>query len=125
MGFITPEGLENLTKYKYVSGGYTYLDKVMNHWWEFFITLLPMVNSSSRLYIPLDYCTKPHNSYRANHYSNWILVVYSLRHNLDCQFPIMVVLLLSNLCIYVSNTRCSGWKAGKEDWYIFSVRAAI
>jgi hypothetical protein len=44
MGYITQEGLDNLRKYKYVSGGYTYFDKLMNHWWEFVVKLLPMVS---------------------------------------------------------------------------------
>ena len=42
MGYITPEGLKNLKAYKYVSGGYSSLDKLMNHWWEFFVTLIPI-----------------------------------------------------------------------------------
>jgi hypothetical protein len=43
MGFITEEGLKNLKNYKYVSGGYSFLDKIFNHWWEFFVKLIPMV----------------------------------------------------------------------------------
>lgn len=43
MGYITKEGLENLKKYKYVSGGRTFLDNVLNPWWEFVTKLLPMV----------------------------------------------------------------------------------
>lgn len=43
MGFITEEGLKNLKNYKYVSGGYSVLDKVFNHWWEFFVKLIPLV----------------------------------------------------------------------------------
>ena len=52
MGFITEEGLKNLKNYKYVSGGYSFLDKIFNHWWEFFVKLIPMVtylNSNSDL----------------------------------------------------------------------------
>jgi hypothetical protein len=44
MGFITEEGLANLKKYKYVSGGRTLLDNLMNPWWEFVTTLMPMVS---------------------------------------------------------------------------------
>ena len=43
MGYITEDGLINLTKYKYVSGGSTYCDKLLNPWWEFFVKLFPMV----------------------------------------------------------------------------------
>jgi len=43
MGFITREGMENLKKYKYVSGGYSKVDMIMNHYWEFCIKLVPMV----------------------------------------------------------------------------------
>ena len=39
---ITQAGLEQLHRYKYVSGGYSPLDNVMNHWWEFVITRVPM-----------------------------------------------------------------------------------
>lgn len=45
MGFITEEGLDNLKKYKYISGGYSPADKIMNHWWEFFVKLMPMVKT--------------------------------------------------------------------------------
>lgn len=44
MGYITPEGLANLKKYKYISGGRTKLDEIMNHWWEWVVNQLPMVN---------------------------------------------------------------------------------
>lgn len=44
MGFITEEGLKNLKNYKYVSGGYSFLDKIFNHWWEFFVKLIPLVS---------------------------------------------------------------------------------
>ena len=43
MGFITKQGLQNLKLYKYVSGGYSIMDKVMNPWWEFFLSwFIPM-----------------------------------------------------------------------------------
>lgn len=48
MGFITKAGLEELKRYKYVSGGYSFMDKIMNHWWEFFVKLIPLV---SRTYL--------------------------------------------------------------------------
>jgi hypothetical protein len=44
MGFITKEGLEELKRYKYVSGGYSFMDKIFNHWWEFFVKLIPLVS---------------------------------------------------------------------------------
>jgi len=42
MGFITKEGLIQLDKYEYKSGGYSWLDYKMNHWWNFCLELLPM-----------------------------------------------------------------------------------
>ena len=45
MGFITKDGLIALKNYKYVSGGSSYCDKIMNHWWEFFVKLIPLVRS--------------------------------------------------------------------------------
>ncbi|KFH10503.1 CDP-alcohol phosphatidyltransferase superfamily protein, partial [Toxoplasma gondii VAND] len=39
--YIPPLGLKNLHSYKYSSGGYTPLDKVMNPWWEFVASLVP------------------------------------------------------------------------------------
>lgn len=45
MGYITEDGLKALKNYKYVSGGSSQVDKIMNHWWEFFVKLLPMVSS--------------------------------------------------------------------------------
>ncbi len=43
MGYITEKGLENLKTYKYTSGGRTFFDNLLNPWWEFVTTLLPMV----------------------------------------------------------------------------------
>jgi hypothetical protein len=43
MGFISQEGLANLKKYKYMSGGRTFFDTLLNPWWEFVTTLMPMV----------------------------------------------------------------------------------
>lgn len=45
MAFITPEGLENIKNHKYVSGGYSMVDKYMNYYWEFCVKLIPMVSS--------------------------------------------------------------------------------
>lgn len=39
--FITPEGLQQLRQYKYKSGGYTWLDNLMNPFWECTVNLLP------------------------------------------------------------------------------------
>ena len=55
MGFITEEGLQNLKNYKYVSGGYSELDKIMNHYWEFVVTFIPMVFSIASHF--LEYCS--------------------------------------------------------------------
>lgn len=45
MGFITPEGFAQLDRYKYVSGGYSFLDNIFNHYWEAVARLMPMVFS--------------------------------------------------------------------------------
>ena len=45
MGYITEDGLKNLKAYRYVSGGYSVVDKYMNIWWEFFVKLIPLVNN--------------------------------------------------------------------------------
>ena len=42
MGYITKEGLENLKHYKYVSGGYSSVDNLMNHYWEAVVKLVPL-----------------------------------------------------------------------------------
>lgn len=39
--FITPEGLENLTNYKYKSGKYTSLDNALQTYWNYVVTLVP------------------------------------------------------------------------------------
>ncbi|CAD8205485.1 unnamed protein product [Paramecium octaurelia] len=41
MAFISNTGLENLKKYKYVSGGYSYLDNKINPFWIFVSELYP------------------------------------------------------------------------------------
>jgi ethanolaminephosphotransferase len=42
MGFITPEGFQQLDRYKYISGGYSWLDNLFNYYWEAVARLLPM-----------------------------------------------------------------------------------
>jgi len=44
MAFISNNGLENLKKYKYVSGGYSYLDNKINPFWVFISELYPNVS---------------------------------------------------------------------------------
>ena len=45
--FISREGLKKLTEYKYVSGSYSFMDNVMTPFWNWFVTLIPMVSLSS------------------------------------------------------------------------------
>ena len=42
MGYITKQGLLNLKAYKYVSGGSSLMDNIMNYWWEFTLNFIPM-----------------------------------------------------------------------------------
>ena len=42
--FISPQGLKELKNYKYVGGAYTPGDKAMQPFWEWFVTLLPLVS---------------------------------------------------------------------------------
>jgi len=41
--FISPKGIKELKNYKYVGGAYTPLDKAMQPFWEWFVTLIPLV----------------------------------------------------------------------------------
>jgi len=41
--FISKEGLVNLKNYKYRGGAYTALDNAMQPFWNWFVTLIPMV----------------------------------------------------------------------------------
>jgi hypothetical protein len=43
MPFITKEGLRQLDNYKYVSGGYSWLDNQINPYWEWSVKQLPLV----------------------------------------------------------------------------------
>eukprot|EP00920_Eleutheroschizon_duboscqi_P004361 GHVT01010060.1.p1 GENE.GHVT01010060.1~~GHVT01010060.1.p1 ORF type:complete len:429 (-),score=67.58 GHVT01010060.1:870-2156(-) len=54
--YIPPKGLQRLAKYKYHSGGCTPLDKVMNHWWEFAVKLVPPVVSPNMLTLAGFFC---------------------------------------------------------------------
>lgn len=40
--FINEEGLESIKGHKYVSGGYSTIDNIMNKWWEFIVSCVPM-----------------------------------------------------------------------------------
>jgi len=78
MGFITEEGLKNLKNYKYVSGGYSFLDKIFNHWWEFFVKLIPMV-LYNRFNIDIEHCTEPYHTYWIGDQYHWNLDLHVLR----------------------------------------------
>jgi hypothetical protein len=71
MGYITDDGLKALKAYKYVSGGYSFMDNIFNHWWEFFVKLIPLV-SLSTLYTGNTECgSKPDHPCGANHQCYW------------------------------------------------------
>lgn len=40
-GFITDEGFAQLRKYEYKSGGYTFIDNLMNYFWNWCAGMLP------------------------------------------------------------------------------------
>ena len=42
--YISQEGLQELRNYTYKSGTYTYLDNAMQGFWNWFVTLFPMVS---------------------------------------------------------------------------------
>ena len=42
--YITPKGLAELKGYVYKSGGYTPLDNAMQPFWNWFVTLIPLVS---------------------------------------------------------------------------------
>lgn len=48
--FITEEGVENLSNYKYQSGAYTPIDKILNHFWLCAVEYLPRVNYQLKTY---------------------------------------------------------------------------
>ena len=45
MPFITAQGLHALDNYQYVSGGYSPFDNFVNPFWEWCVTLLPLVSA--------------------------------------------------------------------------------
>lgn len=42
--YISPEGLTNLKNYQYRPGKYTPIDNAMQPFWNWFVTLIPLVN---------------------------------------------------------------------------------
>jgi hypothetical protein len=42
--FIDKKGIQELKNYKYVGSDYTPCDKAMQPFWEWFVTLIPMVS---------------------------------------------------------------------------------
>ena len=52
MGFsISKEGYENLKQYKYVHGGYTYIDKKLQPFWDGLLNSLPEVVNFLSIYL--------------------------------------------------------------------------
>lgn len=45
--FITPEGVQALKNYKYKSGHYTPGDNAMQPFWNWFVSLVPLVSTVS------------------------------------------------------------------------------
>ena len=51
--FITEEGIIQLKNYKYKSGAYTYCDNMMQPFWNWFVTLIPLVSNKLESYLAL------------------------------------------------------------------------
>ena len=43
--FITPEGLKNIENYRYKSSEYTYLDNLLNPFWTWAASFVPLVST--------------------------------------------------------------------------------
>lgn len=48
--FITPHGIQQLKNYKYKSGAYTHGDNFMQPFWNWFVTLFPMVSLKNDIF---------------------------------------------------------------------------
>lgn len=155
MGYITDDGLIALKNYKYISGGYSFMDKIMNHWWEFFVKLIPMVSQmnatqeklktlegkeicpliSSRIspslcqWCSFDHfivgCSKPDNTYRTHHQHLGNSGVLVLWRDLQSAGPTMGLLLCSHLRVLVSNVGRSRRQAGEAHWYVIAPGVTI
>ena len=44
--YISEPGLEKLKEFKYVAGSYTIGDRLMQPFWNFIVTLMPMVSET-------------------------------------------------------------------------------
>ena len=60
--FISKEGLVNLKNYKYRGGAYTALDNAMQPFWNWFVTLIPMVTHATNHLVG---GAKPHYIHRS------------------------------------------------------------
>ena len=48
MVFLTKEAIENLEKYKYNSGGYSWLDNKIDYFWKWFVEFMPKVKIAKK-----------------------------------------------------------------------------
>jgi hypothetical protein len=71
MGYITDDGLKALKAYKYVSGGYSFMDNIFNHWWEFFVKLIPLVSFSTFYTGSIECGSEPDHPCWVNHQCHW------------------------------------------------------
>jgi hypothetical protein len=73
--FISKEGLVNLQNYKYRGGVYTPLDNAMQPFWNWFVTLIPMVTIASNHLVG---GAKPHYIHRFTMYCSYCAHVPTL-----------------------------------------------
>lgn len=121
MKFITKEGLKELDNYKYVSGGYSWLDNKINPFWEWAVTLLPTVICCL---IVVD-GTKPRNFHWVGPRDS-ILCRHALLRLHFFQNPTVLDILLGiTVHLPIFYPRCHRWQAGKKDQEWISPRAAV
>ena len=114
--YISKDGLKTLLEYKYVSGEYSIGDRILTPYWNWFVTLIPMVSSSSthsyQCFSNVDSCSKYDNSSRSNGklYSTWS--PSSPRHFVQSRATYLGLGLDMSIHHLLRDSGCCRWKTG-------------
>lgn len=125
MGYITDDGLKALKAYKYVSGGYSFMDKIFNHWWEFFVKLIPLVSFCTLYRGSLECGSEPDHPCGLDHQCHWHADLHVPRCDMHRVDAYMGHILRRLLLLHVSDPRRCRWEASEKDRHKFASRVTI
>lgn len=116
--FITEEGIANLQNWSYTAGKYTYCDNCMQPFWNWFVTLFPLVSCRS---YAVD-GSKRNYTFGSDVPATFLLLVPAIWRKCWKRFPNRDLRILCLFHFYVSDVWCSWRQTSSPNTAIVSAR---